>query len=53
MPAPTRSTTVHSHDVTARTFAMLIHIWARRIVTEVGSQLLDRAQLITADWAAR
>jgi S-adenosylmethionine hydrolase len=53
MPAPTPSTTLHGRDVTARVVATSIRTWARTLLTEVGSELLERAQLITADWTAR
>lgn len=50
MSAPTASTTLHNN--TGRLIATPGRTWAQRILTEVGSELLERVQLIMGDWGA-
>ncbi len=52
MPAPTPSTTLHGSNVMARVVMTFVRTWARTILTEVGSEVLGRAQVIAADRAA-
>src|ERR1700747_2636455 len=56
MPAPTASTTFHSHNITACVVATPIRTWVRTILTEVGSELLGRGQAdrgVLGRWVSR
>ncbi|KAI0262649.1 ankyrin repeat-containing domain protein [Russula aff. rugulosa BPL654] len=46
------STTLHGQDVMARVVATPARTWARSTLIEVGSELLERAQLIVVGWTA-
>jgi hypothetical protein len=52
MPAPTTHDR-DNRDNMARVIAAAVLTWMRTILTEVGGELLRRAELIAAEWASR